>query len=264
MLINTIILFIRDILPIGILIAWLTAFVMPGRVDSAFLIKYCFTSGILMLIIFLLAPEISPYFQGAGFEYLIVALMCSYFLLFTLGSAMSHVIKEEITVHLILVAASIFTAVKGVSFLIYFSGYLSSSNNEVAIYMAVFLACGIIISFSVLLYFFLHRLACGKNQFIPMILWGMFISGQLALIVPLLSQVDVLSEGNILWNSEFFIKDSSEYGHIAKALIGYEATPSSRFIMVYLSGLACYAGTLFGVITFYSVSEKRGEQNHVN
>ena len=45
---------------------------------------------------------------------------------------------------------------------------------------------------------------------------------------------DWLAGGALLWDSQHLISEQSEYGHFLNALVGYEATPSSSQMVVYL------------------------------
>ena len=49
---------------------------------------------------------------------------------------------------------------------------------------------------------------------------------QISMAVAILIQTDVLAPGAVLWDSQQWIQEQSEYGYFLNALLGYEATPS--------------------------------------
>jgi len=248
MLINTVILLLRDMMPLAILFMWLAAYLAPAIFTTENLLKILSICAVMIGVLFSYAPNFSEYFDGAGLEMLFVSL--TFLLFFTLLVASLFSINKQgesqfIRYFFIIGLCSLFI-IKGLNFLIYFNGYLSRGNNDLGIILGIVVAIGIAGSFSVLYYFVLRWLVERYHFEVLNLSWGLFISGLLAQIIPLLGQIGRITDSEPIWNTQWLIQDSSEYGHILKALIGYEATPSLSFVIVYFSSLTVfYLGLCF-------------------
>lgn len=250
MLINTVILFLRDLLPFVILIVWLLSYIQPtfAHIGNVLVVTALSFAGIWLL--FSLAPTLSEQFSGAGLEVIMVVLICVMLCSLLIGSAIniaqfryvSHLKtrKQAWSHQLVNLGVVCLLIITGTQFLIYSSGYLSRTTNDLSIIYGVVVSSGIAISFSILLYFSLRWLSARKLFVLMNLLWAGFMAGLATRLVPLLSQIDVISDGSPLWSTSAVIKDSSEYGHILKALLGYEATPSLAFIIVYLGAITAF------------------------
>lgn len=248
MLINTVVLVLRDMLPLFILLVWLAAYINPQFISLTKLLFITLISASGILLFYYFASDISELFDGAGIEFTRVFCIVMLFLTLLVGSVLSlrkQASSYWVTCCLFLGVCLLFIT-QGANFFIYFNSYLSRSNHEIGVFIGVFLALGFGLSFSTLYYFILCWLA--EHQYVKTlnVLWALFLSNILAQVVPILTQVDVLSDTKPLWNSAWLIEDSSEYGHILKALIGYETTPSASFLLLYLAGFTLfYLGIFF-------------------
>ncbi len=238
MLINIVILTLRDLLPLTILFMWLSAYISPTffTIKTSVLILLSSLLGILFFFNF--APVFSDYFDGAGMEFILVLLIITLYISLLIGSVLSLNSRQSksIACCALFLGVCCLSVMKGTNFVIYLNGYINRSNDNISIFIGVLVALGIGISFSTLYYFILRWCTKKSYQTLLNILWAMFITGLLSHLVQLLSQVDIISNTQQLWDSRMFIEDNSEYGHILKALVGYEATPSMAFVMIYLLG----------------------------
>jgi len=78
-----------------------------------------------------------------------------------------------------------------------------------------------------------------------------FVAAQTANIALLLEQTDTFPSPRQLWDSSTIISDNSEYGHLLNSLVGYEATPSMSYLLVFF-----FALIVPNLIAFFS-SKKR-------
>ncbi|GLX77094.1 hypothetical protein tinsulaeT_04340 [Thalassotalea insulae] len=259
MLINTVILVLRDLLPLAILLVWIMACINPSFISFKRVIAVLMISIIGGIIFFELAPYFSENFQGAGLELAFAALMLSsYFALLYASVSSLHGGQHQLMTYIgLFIGLSCQFIIKGTYFLIYFNGYINRSTNEMSLLLGVLVAAGIGLSFSILLFFLLRWLANNHYRIYWQALWACFLAGLVAQMVHLLSQVDLLSDSSALWNSGWLIEDSSEYGHVFQALIGYEATPSMSYLIIYLSAIALfYLGKfIMGKYSFNKVAD---------
>ena len=100
--------------------------------------------------------------------------------------------------------------------------------------MGSIIGLGISLSLSILL----HAMVNSIRYSLPkLIVLCVFCAGQFAGIVTLLEQIDYLNVSARLWNSSTWVADGSEYGHLLNVLFGYEATPSSAYMIAYLTAV---------------------------
>lgn len=230
MLINTGILFLRDALPLFILLAILLSFWQHcGR-------SIAIGCAVGLVVTTLIVEEhnmVSEYFEGAGYELLqcltlIAAFSLSAILLSTGNLLGRHCPKLVIT---LLVA---FTVIPhSANFSVFLVGFVSQKDALTPILVGTLLGGGICASVAVLLNLLLTSL---KQTFSSQLMFAIFAAGQVSNCTILLQQIDWLPDPGALWNSQF-ISDESEYGHLLKALIGYEAAPSSIYLAVYATAL---------------------------
>ena len=239
MIINTVIVFLRDLLPIFILFSYLTVLFEHKVLNISFWIKSMILSILLTAILFTFAEFIANWFEGAGLEIintLLLVITYSAFVLLNILPSNKNTSSMRFHILAFLGIAS-FIAFKGIEFLVFFSVHAHQEEKLYGIIIGCILGIGICISFSTLFRFLLRELRESRYPFIFLFIWYCFLAGQFSQITLFLSQVDLLSLGYPVINISNLVKDSSEYGHILNALIGYESSPTLGFIMTYLLAL---------------------------
>lgn len=240
MLINTVILFLRDALPVFVLMAFLLAFWHHcGRSITI----GCVLGLVVTIFIVVQRNTVSEYFEGAGYELLkclalIAAFGLSAIILSTSNLLDRHCPKLVIT---LLVA---FTVIPhSADFSVFLVGFSAQKDALTPILLGTFLGGGICASVAVLLNLLLSSL---KQTLLSQLMFAIFAAGQVSNCAILLQQIDWIPDPGAIWNSQF-ISDESEYGHLLKALMGYEAAPSIIYVSVYATALVSLIG-----ITFYA------------
>jgi high-affinity iron transporter len=228
MFINTVIIFLRDLLPIFILFTYVQN-TFRVQFSTKQLATLSATSLFGMLLFVASSANISEWFDGMGLELSQSALL--------LLSAFSFVAAAQVKQwqFLILqVALCSFAILKLASFYVYF---LTASQGHGSLQILLIAACvgiGISLSFAVLWSFFLNELSSRFGQFINLLAFASFVAGHSAQISDNLAQVDVLGAGETLFDISHIVADKSEYGHLLSALFGFEAAPTSGFALFYL------------------------------
>ncbi len=242
MLINTVVLVLRDMLPLFILLVWLAAYINPIFITLNKLLPSTLISAGVIFLFHFFAPYLSELFEGAGIEFIRVFCIVILFSTLLVGSVLSlrRARGSCLVTMCFYFGVCLLFITQGANFFIYFNSYLSRSENELSVYIGVILALGFGLSFSLLFYFILRWLNERHYAKTLDLLWAAFLASLLTQIVPTLTQVDVISDTKPLWNSTWLIADSSEYGHVFKALIGYEATPSLSYLLAYVVGLILF------------------------
>ncbi|RHW77208.1 hypothetical protein [Colwellia sp. RSH04] len=253
MLINTVILFIKDLLPIFVLLCLISTCIAPNRVTNKKRLYVCLSSVVGIFATFYYLPMMGELFDGMGIE-IIKTLELGVVYFFLLIGCSSLLSQNTIAAHqsnLTIVGLIIFTVINASEFITFLDSYLTSRQSIKDVVAGLSIGLGICLSFSALLYLSLHWFIKKEFFIFVYIAWALFLSGQISQVVNLLQQVDILKSSGALWDSTKFVKDSSEYGHLLKTLFGYEASPSLQFILLYTASLL-----LFIVIFFIKSSKK--------
>lgn len=238
MIINTVILFLRDLLPLFILLSYLQVFLKNKTLGFSYLSSAISFGVLSSLLFFLAAPYVSEIFEGTGIERTFVALLfITYcFLFFINASTSKNSLLSSHTKNMILFGVGAFIVLKASAFLIFFDVYFQRQNNHMNILIGCIIGLGICASFSTLFSFILTEIIERNRNRLINVFWALFLAGQISQITTYLSQVDLINVGPPIVNLSAFVQDNSEYGHVLKALIGYEESPSLLFLVIY--GLA--------------------------
>ena len=239
MLINTVILFLKDLLPIFILFCLLKV-TNANVVISKKVISIIVSLSIVGVIAtFKLLPSMGEMWDGTGIEVIqtIEVLLVYVFLVFSYSNVAVSKYSSVKQLYLISSAIVIFITLNASIFIVFLDSYISSSESIKHIIAGLAIGLGICLSFSFLMYFLLVWLNKKQHYLVTYTFWAFFLTGQVSQIINLLQQVDIIQSSAALWDSSTLVEDSSEYGHLLNTLFGYEARPSSEFIMVYLVSL---------------------------
>lgn len=243
MISNTVIVFLRDILPIFILYSYISAMSLKPLQNASFVWAKLSMLGILTtLILYFFIEVISESFEGAGIEVFYSAALAVMWLSFSIATLLSNKHENAMLSFLLSIGIVVFITLKGAGFLIYFGVSGQTSGNLLAVFLGCVIGIGICISFSLLLKFLLAEIAQSRSNWLVSLLWFAFLAGQFSQVIGLLSQVDYISDGPPVLAMNAYINDASEYGHVLNALMGYESSPSLAFIGFYLSVLCLPVG----------------------
>lgn len=238
MLINTVILFLRDALPIFIIFSiFISIFSATIKRKNwiGFGIAFGLTSSIFLLISM---NVISDMYEGVGYEIFVsIITIINYFFIVLLACLSKRSLDPQGNVFIFLIVSTSLTfMVNGADFLIFISSYWATPEHAKSLSLGIILGSGICFSISILIYFFSRYLQLYVSEIPTRIFLILFATGQLAKVTILLTQADILPSTTVAWNTQHLIADSKELGHLMSSLFGYEATPSILHICVYLLG----------------------------
>jgi high-affinity iron transporter len=235
MLINTVILFLHDALPIFVLLGITLAQVSISKR----LILSAFIMGLICSLTFIQKVDVlGGLFAGTGLE---LSLWTLHFLLysFVLLFGFALFIRPNSWLNreknwLVLSLFVIIIVAKGTNFLLYFNGFLNQQNALQSMLIGTLLGLGICLSLAILLYFFIAWLKSKFGSFASWVFLLIFAAGQLINSFSLLVQVDLIAESSPIWNSQWLVDNESEYGHLLNVLFGYIAAPTLLQMSAYL------------------------------
>lgn len=245
MLINTVILFLRDALPIFVLVVYLYVH-LPA---SKLWLFICLVVGALLSLIYINKIHIvGQWFDGNGLE---LSLWLSQLFVYLLALLLAFgLIRSQFSNRYLMgwiagLMVSLTLVSKGSNFILYFDGYLNQSNAMQSMLLGTFLGLGICLSLAVLLYLTAQWL---KQQLGPWATWSLilvYVTGQLVNALPLLVQVDLIDASSTAWSSQNFVSNEFEFGHLFNVLFGYQATPSIAQVIVYVFALSIPLATFY-------------------
>lgn len=239
MLINTVVLLLRELLPLVVLASLLLA-LFPQQGRRALLLVVMSAAPLLLLQSSFYA-ELSAAFDGLGLElwYACCYLLCALAIGVALHTASSPVLALAL-VSLLLV--------NGSNLVLYLAVYPRQSEENQALWLGVALGSGISISIGVLLFHLVSELSA-KWRALAQLLLALNAARQLSAALAILQQSDWLSS-EPAWNSQHWLKENSELGYFLNALLGYEASP----------GYWQLAGYLLLLVLLWLI--RRGEHAH--
>lgn len=226
MLINTVVLFLRELMPVMLLISMLLVWQRPQWQRLVVSI-----TAPAVLGLGLLANQyswISLWADGAGLELVYAMLYLAIPVL--LGLALVLVPYQ---VYIAGLAGAALFIINGSNLVLYFFVYQREASATPALMLGSALGIGIGVSVAVLLYYSLDELLRFRRRYFYGVV-ALLAARQSSEATQILIQSDWLSGGPVLWNSQPWINEQSEYGQFFNALLGYEATPTLTQLIAYL------------------------------
>jgi len=230
MLINTLFLFLLELLPLFLFSALVVSVVSLSPFKSALIIRSYLIGFGLGLLLITAVDYISMAFDGRGLELFMFSIsfiqVFSFTLYLYLGSPHRH------AKHLIAVVMILITMTTSVNFLSYFTVLWQSQGASQALLLGAIIGAGFSASLAVLLYFFVMLI----EKYMPLIslfITGVFLTGQLANKTNLLAQIGLI-DGEVFWSTEAIFSEQTVVGHVLRSLVGYEATPIHWQVYTYI------------------------------
>ena len=226
MLINTVLMFLRELLPLCLLLA--TLLVWHRAVWRSFALYFVLPSVLMLSLISLQMVWISEQLDGLGLELLYSLLYLSCFALLCLAA-----LQAQWALWCSALAAACLFSISGSHLLLYIWLPNQAENTPADLVLGSALGVGIGASIAVLWYYLLTELKQWRVQSFALLL---SLSGarQVMMASALLIQSDWLVAGPQLWQTELLLSEQSELGFFLQALMGYEATPALSQLLLYL------------------------------
>ncbi|WJG09265.1 hypothetical protein [Aliiglaciecola sp. LCG003] len=231
MLSNAVVLFLRDALPIFwslallvVLIAKWPKWLVPGSIVGL----------ILSFLVFQEIGTVSSWFDGNGYEFFQISLHILSYLIF--AGIYCFVNTTQNKTSLLLMAAAVSTCIivlNTTNAMVFFSSFWRLDGNNSSLFIGLALGVGICTSIATLLVLLLKPLT---SFTVSKGLLLLFVSGQVAHIANLLQQINWITSEQ-LWNSSQIISDENEVGEFLATLFGYESSPTSAYLSIYLIAL---------------------------
>lgn len=229
MLINAVLMFLRELLPLFLLLA--TLLVWHRNQWRRFILLFSLPA-ILMLTLFSSNMLwISEQLDGFGLELLYSLLYTGCFALLCVAAANCNA-----AMLLSAFACACLLGINGSNLLLYIWLPTQGNTDPSALLLGMALGVGIGSSIAVLWYYLLTELKQWRMLSYRLLLSLLGVR-QLMMASALLIQSDWLPAGPQLWQTEQWLPEQSELGFFLQALLGYEATPVLSQGLIYIAGL---------------------------
>jgi high-affinity iron transporter len=247
MLINSVILVLREVLEAAVLISVLLALTLSLRQSLRWLLLAVPLTVLAVLLFASFLDVMTDALDGAGQEVVSALLQL---LVFVAIVGVVHVAARLLRGGVVmaspmaglLVLATLCALTRECSeIVIYIAGFATSEEHRTAVFAGSAIGATIGVSAGVLLFAGLRALPAGRVVFFCYGLLALIGAGMVMQSSMLLEQVDWLPSAAHLWDSNALINEQSLTGQLLYAVFGYEATPSALQAWLYLVSLALVA-----------------------
>lgn len=260
MLLTSVIIVLREVLEAALLIAVLLSSARFAMLQS----RWLGISGVVGLFgAFIFSSrygQISDWFDGVGYEVMNASMQLAiYCLILGIIWLLLQVGEKSKAVWqglgwLMGLAVCLAIVREGSEIVLYFSGFLHSSDNLSEAVFGSIIGVGVGFSLGALIYYLLLSFQNSVALCAAIALLIMVAGGMCSQAAMLLIQADWLPAQQALWDSSGWLSESSVMGQLLYALIGYEATPSALQVALYLSSMGI---ALIMVCSSYLLSSAR-------
>jgi high-affinity iron transporter len=258
MLLNSVIIVLREVLEASLLISILLA--LSGALGiSRRWIVWSLGFGLIGAIIYSFGVTvISDWFDGVGQEVVSAIMQILIYLLLlavtflVLQKSDVNQLSDTLTVLVMTTTVALAVVREGFEILVYIYGFSNELPQFMTILTGVVIGASIGISIGALIYYFVSSLSCRLSLMVGLSLLALVAAGMLSQAVLLLVQADWLPSQLPLWDSSGWLSETSVTGQLLYALIGYEATPGALQASFYFGGF-----TLLLIVVAIAIKVRR-------
>ncbi|WP_337841994.1 hypothetical protein [Rheinheimera sp.] len=225
-MINSLLMWLRELLPLVILLSFALAWLQPGL--RALLLPVLLQTALLLLPAWWFLDELLSSLDGMGLDW-------SYCMLYLIGtlSLLVAARSRQYRQRALSLSLTVLCGIHLLNLSLYGTGLWHEASQWQAIATGTALALGISASIAVLWYYLLLELSV-KLHWLWRLVLALLCARQAVMAVTFATQLDVINPGPLLWDTEPWLNESSELGYLLQALLGYEATPSLAQLLVFL------------------------------
>jgi high-affinity iron transporter len=238
MLINSVILILREVLEAALIVSVFLALSQKLQLSRRWLIPTLLFGFVSAVIYALNIQAISQAFEGIGQEIVNASLQlvifgCIALFVFIIKNEQHH----QRTVFIIICCISVAVIREGAEIIIYLRGLIAIPELRSPVMIGSIIGAGIGASVGVFFYYLIANLTFRNGLRLGLFLLILIAGGMVLQATQLLIQADLINSQQALWNSSSFISERSLVGQLLYALIGYEATPTPIQVFAYLCSL---------------------------
>jgi len=265
MLLNSVIIILREVLEVALLISVLLAFSKQLNLSYRWVV---WSVGLGFSGAFAYAAiitTVSEWFEGVGQEVTNALLQFGIYILLLvfIAMALQQFKRTEVRLRFITLIMAVIVSLaitrEGSEILIYLNNFIQVTDHFPAVLSGSVIGAGIGCSVGIIVYYLFCNVIPRWSVNAGIILLILIAAGMISQASLLLIQADWLPSQLPLWNSSEFISEESVVGQLLYAVIGYEATPTPIQAGFYLGGLILLT-ILFWIINRTSTSSSKTDQ----
>ena len=250
MLINAVVIVLREVLEAGLMVSVLLALARNASLGYSWLLPSLIAGMAGALAYAWNIEPVSALFDYTGQEIANATLQ----VLIYLAISLTVIFIPERTITLLMATAVALAMIReGSEILIYLSGILHKPESTLPVITGSLMGLGIGTSVGILLYFGLNSLPRAMIFPSGKIVLALLAAGILCQAIPLLVQADLIQASAPLWDTTALLPEDSLLGQLLYAASGYEATPPPEQVITYLAGILFIAAS----IIFHQVTTSR-------
>lgn len=253
MLVNSVIIILREVLEAALIISVLLAISQQLKVSRQW-IFFALAIGIVGSSIYATYIEdISMAMEGVGQEVVNGSL---HLLIYSFIIMLIFSIRDRVYYQLMLLAmvscVVMATIREGAEIIIYISGFISSPELLLTVSIGSIVGTGIGISIGVFFYYLITSMSFNKGIRLALFLLILIAGAMILQATQLFIQADIISSQQPLWNSSSLISERSLFGQMLYALLGYEATPTPIQVICYIASLFLMTFMTFKTLRYFN------------
>jgi high-affinity iron transporter len=258
MLLNSVIIVLREVLEAALMISVLLAASRLLRLRTGWLGGALLLGGVGATAYGLQLERISELLGGVGQEVANAGLQFIVFIallicLFLIVRKYQQLAGPHGALPLAMaIAVSVAIAREGAEILVYVSGFVQAEHLIANVGVGSVIGACIGLSAGVLLYYVLLMLPPRRSRIVIQALLALIGAGMSAQATRLLIQADWLSVEGALWDTSAVLSEDSIAGQLLYALIGYEASPSTIEVIVYAGSLLLMGAAVMSARVLFS------------
>lgn len=257
MLVNSVIIILREVLEAALIISVLLAISQQLKVSRKWLV-FALLIGLAGASIYATYIEIvSLAMEGAGQEVVNASL---HLLIYGFIIMLIFSIKDRAYYRYMVFAMGSCVAMaiirEGSEIVIYMGGFISSPELFVSVSIGSIIGAGIGISIGVFFYYLITSMSLNNGVRFGLFLLILIAGGMILQATQLLIQADLIISQPPLWNSSSLISERSLIGQLLYAMLGYESTPTPIQVFCYGISLVVMTALTFNTLRYLRTKGK--------
>lgn len=256
MLINAVIIVLREVLEASMIMSLFLAYSQRSNVSRIWLLVAIVFGMTLASFYAYHISTFSNWFDGVGQEVINAGLQLMIF--WVLLAFIAQAIKGTLTTNntmlvtfLMMSGVVLATIREGCEIILYISGFSSSPDLLHPVLIGSAIGAGIGVSVGVCIYYLLINLSFKNGVRLGYFMTLLIAAAMISQVIQQLIQADWIISQYPLWDTSNWISERSIVGQLLYALLGYEATPTPIQVAAYLSAVM-----LIIVVTLYQLTRK--------
>ncbi|KKN69452.1 hypothetical protein LCGC14_0440890 [marine sediment metagenome] len=242
MLLNAVIIVLREVIEASLIISLFLAFSQRFNHGRPWLLN-TFLLGLIGAAIYAFNIEqLSQSFDGVGQELtnagiqIIIYLVLLVFLMTAMRRPLTAF--DSILITIMMIIGVVFAAVReGSEIIIYIHGFVTVPDLLESVLLGSAIGAGIGVSIGICIYYLLINMPVKISAKVGYLLIVLLAGSMISQTVQQLTQADWIVSQYPLWDTSTWISEHSVTGQLLYAVIGYEATPTAIQVTAYLLAL---------------------------